>query len=119
MKQAESEKLFEQWLLKGKFVKNGFTYTAGINTDSAIKALIPDDYKMTGFIYELPSKLTLSNADLDDDYHEGFTIGKGKTLYWMLIWHKSGHCTVFSREGVKPRWINGDTIITVHFKQQL
>lgn len=77
---------------------------------------IPESKKRTGKIYELPSELTGTNADLDSDIHEGFTIGKGKVLYWMLIWHKSGNCTVFSRKNASPRYLKGDTEITVHFK---
>lgn len=116
MTQVESESLFNQWLRNGRFVINGITYRDGINNHSAIKAMIPTNKKMTGKVCYLSSDLTLTNADLDEDFHDGFTIGKGKTLYWMLIWHKSGHCTVYSRENASPRWINGDTIITVHFK---
>ncbi len=60
-------------------------------------------------------------SDLDSRYHEGFTIGGGKTMYWMMIWHsRSGHVTVFScGQGGQPkrRWIPGDTEITIHFKK--
>lgn len=118
MEQKESEQLFDQWMRKSKFTKDGITYTPGINDEPAIRAMIPDNHKMVGKVCFLSSNLTLTNADLDPHYHEGFTIGKGKALYWMLIWHKSGHCTVFSREGTKARWIDGDTEITVHFKKQ-
>ena len=80
---------------------------------------IPDSKKVTGKICFI-GDLTLTNCDLDSDIHEGFTIGKGKTMYWMMIWHKSGHVTVFNRDGtnliLKKRWISGDTEITVHFK---
>lgn len=116
MKQSESERLFQQWLTKGTFVKNGFTYSVGINENSAVKAMIPDNKKMVGLVCFLSSQLTLTNADLDADFHEGFTIGKGKTLYWMILWHKSGHCTVYSRDKASPRYISGDSTITVHFK---
>jgi hypothetical protein len=76
---------------------------------------IPESKKTTGKICFI-GDLTGTNADLDDDIHEGFTIGKGKTLYWMMIWHKSGHVTVYSKDNATPRWISGDTIITIHFK---
>ena len=56
-------------------------------------------------------------SDMDVDIHEGFTIGKGKTLYWMMIWHaKSGHVTVVNIDATYKRWIYGDTEITIHFK---
>jgi hypothetical protein len=58
-------------------------------------------------------------SDMDSDVHKGFTIGKGKRLYWMMIWHNSGHVTVFTADGgenMKRRWISGDTIITIHWK---
>jgi hypothetical protein len=79
--------------------------------------VIPVNKKMTGKICFLSSELTLTNADLDADIHEGFTIGKGKTFYWMMIWHSSGNVTVFNRDGeLRRRWISGDTEVTVHFK---
>jgi hypothetical protein len=56
-------------------------------------------------------------GDLDSDYHKGFTIGKnGKTLYWEMIWHGSGHVTVFKGIGDAGRWISGDTEIIIHWK---
>ena len=80
---------------------------------------IPESKIATGKICHI-TDLTGINADLDYDIHNGFTIGKGKKLYWMMIWHKSGHVTVFRAEDSgKPdygRWIDGDTEITVHFK---
>ena len=84
------------------------------------KIQIPVSKKVTGRICFISSDLTLTNADLDSEIHKGFTIGKGKTMYWMMIWHKSGHVTVFSirEDNTQPRrrWISGDTEITVHFK---
>lgn len=57
------------------------------------------------------------NADLDSDLHEGFTIGKGKILYWCFVWHSTGNVTCHPKKhGGYPRWITGDTIITVHWK---
>lgn len=55
-------------------------------------------------------------GDLDNDWHKGFTIWKGKVLYWMMIWHQSGHVTVYSSGETSPRWIDGDTLITIHWK---
>lgn len=116
MTQAESEKLFDRWLRKSEFVHNGMTYKVGINDVSALKVMIPDDKKMTGQICFLPSELTLTNRDLDSNFHKGFTVGKGKTFYWLMIWHSSGNVTVYPRDdGKRGRWISGDTIVTVHF----
>ncbi len=59
-------------------------------------------------------------SDMDDYVHLGFTIGKGKTLYWMIVWHSSGHCTVYryddEGDGLVKKWISGDTEITIHWK---
>lgn len=55
-------------------------------------------------------------SDMDADIHKGFTIGKGRTLYFMMIWHKSGHVTVFNKKASYGRWIAGDTEITIHWK---
>ncbi len=55
-------------------------------------------------------------SDLDANIHKGFTIGKGRTLYWMMIWHKSGHVTVVNAEATYKRWLPGDTEITIHWK---
>ena len=80
---------------------------------------IPDSKKVTGKICFI-GDLTLTNADLDAEIHKGFTIGRGKTMYWMMIWHGSGNVTVFTtgntNEEIRRRWISGDTMITVHFK---
>lgn len=114
--QYDAEKLFDEWLRLGKFTKNGLTYTRGVNEDSAIKAMIPDNRKMVGAICYLPSQLTLTNTDLDSDYHKGFTINSGKIMYWYLVWYSTGHCRVYDRDGKKPRYVKGDTIITIHFK---
>lgn len=77
---------------------------------------IPDSKKVVGKICHI-TDLTLTNCDLDSDIHEGFTIGKGKTLYWMMIWHaSSGNVTVFSKETCASRYLSGDAEITVHFK---
>jgi hypothetical protein len=54
-------------------------------------------------------------SDLDYDTHKGFTIGKGKKLYWLITWHSSGNCTVYDLENRK-RWLSGDQEITIHFK---
>lgn len=80
---------------------------------------IPDSKKMTGKICFI-GYLTLTNSDLDSDIHKGFTIGNGKTIYWMMLWSKSGNVTVFSHDKndhsqPRRRWISGDTEITVHF----
>lgn len=81
---------------------------------------IPLSKKRTGKICFIADELTGTNADLDDDIHEGFTIGKGKTIYWYMIWHSSGNVTVYNKHSdsiyLKRRWISGDTEITVHFK---
>jgi len=81
---------------------------------------IPKSKKVSGKICFISSDLTLINADLDSDIHKGFTIGNGRQLYWMMIWHSSGNVTVYSinedYSQPKRRWISGDTEITVHFK---
>lgn len=55
-------------------------------------------------------------SDMDAEIHKGFTIGKGKTMYWMMIWHGSGNVTVFNEKATYGRWIAGDTEITIHWK---
>lgn len=57
-------------------------------------------------------------CDLESNLHNGFTIGKGKQLYWMMIWHPSGNVSVFTADDgpLRKRWISGDTEITIHFK---
>lgn len=78
----------------------------------------PESKKTTGKICFI-GDLTLTNRDLDSEIHKGFTIGKGKRLYWMMIWHKSGNVTVYPIDmklHASGRWLPGDTEITVHFK---
>jgi hypothetical protein len=115
--QKEAELLFEEWQRKGQFKYRGSLYKVGINDHSALQAMVPENLKMTGAVCRVPSQLTLTNQDMDSSIHDGFTIGRGKTFYWMMTWHKSGHATVYPKEGDKSgRWINGDTNVTVHFK---
>lgn len=54
-------------------------------------------------------------ADLDADIHKGFTIGKGKALYFMMIWHGSGNVTVYNNTATYGKWISGDAEITIHW----
>lgn len=56
------------------------------------------------------------NRDLNPNIHKGFTIGKGKTLYFSMIWHKSGHVTVYPINGNRGRYIDGGSEITIHWK---
>lgn len=79
--------------------------------------IIPADKKITCKICYLTSKS--GTGDMDANIHSGFTIGKGKTLYWLIRWHKSGHCTVYKKDeskGLIKRHLSGDSIITIHFK---
>ncbi len=79
---------------------------------------IPDSKKATGKICFI-GDLTHTNTDLNEKIHKGFTIGKGKTLYWMMVCNSNGNFTVYSSEGSgqpKRRWLSGNTEITVHFK---
>lgn len=55
--------------------------------------------------------------DLDSDWAEGFTVGRGKIMYWYFIWHSTGNATVYTPEmPPKSRFISGDQLITIHFK---
>ncbi len=58
------------------------------------------------------------HVDLDGRIHKGFTIGNGKVLYFMYIWHKSGNATVYPINGnsINGRYVRGDVPITIHFK---
>jgi len=86
-----------------------------------LKDFTPPDSKTTTGKICLIGDLTLTNRDLEEEIHKGFTIGKGKKLYWMMIFHSTGYgVSVYSIEPKnaqpKRRWINCDTEITVHFK---
>ncbi len=80
---------------------------------------IPEFKKNTGKICFI-GDLTGTNSDLDGEIHHGFTIGKGKTMYWYMIWHsKSGNVTVYGDKdggGMRRRYLSGDQEITIHFK---
>lgn len=61
----------------------------------------------------------IGNRDLDSAIHKGFTIGRGKTLYFMMTWHNSGHATVYREHpegGLVRRYVDGGSMITIHFK---
>lgn len=56
--------------------------------------------------------------DLDCDWAYGFTVGRGKIMYWYFIWHSSGNATVYTPEiPARKRFISGDQMITIHFKE--
>lgn len=78
---------------------------------------IPISKKNTGKISFI-TDLTATNSDMDSNIHKGFTIGKGKTLYWYITWCKSGNAMVYREtdEGLVKRYVSGDQEITVHFK---
>lgn len=59
---------------------------------------------------------TGNNGDLNDELHKGFTIGKGRAMYWMMLWHKSGNVSVFGMHNDSRRYLSGDQEITIHFK---
>lgn len=83
----------------------------------------PPENKTTCKIYELGDKTGYVDqnngvqypSDMDADIHKGFTIGKGRTLYFMMIWHSSGNVTVVDIKASYKRWISGDTEITIHW----
>ncbi len=57
------------------------------------------------------------HRDLDSNVHKGFTIGNGKVMHFMYIWHRSGNATVYSINGGESgRYVKGDVDITIHFK---
>lgn len=55
-------------------------------------------------------------SDMDSNVHSGFTIGRGKTLYWEICWTNSGNAIVYSDLSQYGRWISGDAEITIHWK---
>lgn len=58
--------------------------------------------------------------ELDPEWAEGFTVGNGKILYWYFIWHSTGNCTIYTNEfPARKRFINGETLITIHFKKHI
>jgi hypothetical protein len=63
----------------------------------------------------------IDNKDLDGDLHLGFKLispkGKeGRQMYWSIIWHQSGHATIYSLDFTARRWVNGDSIIAIYCK---
>jgi len=84
---------------------------------SSIEFKVPETKKWTGQICHLSDNTGAKYShDLDSYIHSGYTIGKGKQLYWEIIWHTSGHCTVYPINGKRGRYIKGDQIVTLHFK---
>lgn len=63
---------------------------------------------------------TGNGSDMDPRIHDGFSVGKGKKLYWYIVWSKTGMATVYAdgRPSGKftRRTLHPDTEITIHFK---
>jgi hypothetical protein len=57
-------------------------------------------------------------SDLDPEIHEGFTVGKGKTMYWYYVWSGRGNAYIYRLDGSElvRRWVPGDVEVTIHFK---
>lgn len=81
--------------------------------------VIPKDKKATGKLHDI-CILNGTDSDMDSDIHKGFTVGKGKVMYWYIIFHEKGYgASIYHHEDGKPlvrRWVPSDTEITVHFK---
>lgn len=58
----------------------------------------------------------IGNADLVPEKHLGFTVGRGKVMYFLMIWHSSGNVTVFPVDDKKhyPRFLTGLETIHIH-----
>ena len=62
----------------------------------------------------------IDNKDLDSNLHIGFKLiqpngNEGRQMYWSIIWHSSGHATIYSLD-YKRRWVNGDSMIVIYCK---
>lgn len=104
-----------RWVRDGQFHHKGLLYKKGVNANSAWNLL---NNLMRGKTITVPIsgyQDYIGGHDLDRDIHKGFTIAPhGKAMYFMMIWHKSGHVTVYGNEG-GSRYIDGDSIITIHW----
>lgn len=59
----------------------------------------------------------IGNCDLDSHQHKGFTVGKGKVMYWYIVWHPSCNASIYTSEReIRRRYVRGDIEITIHFK---
>ncbi len=113
------QELLIDWTLKGKFTYNGITYTKDYKTYESETA-------GTKILRELMKGQTLTvplagyqdyteNRDLNSEYHIGFTLKNGRTMYWYMIWHNSGNCTI-ANDNASKRWVDGNSEITIHWK---
>jgi len=111
--------LVREWIEKGKFIHNGYTFRRGINDHSAAE--------------ELSKIVVLRITDLASWFDElmcvsmggkgiparGFTIGHGKALYWYITPMPSGlyRCMRHFDNGEigAPRKINPTQIVTVRY----
>jgi hypothetical protein len=117
-------KLREQWTYDREFVYEGKLYRRDedyVPASILLNRLEPEyEYNPTRrdpircHLYNHQD--FIGNRDLDWNFHKGFTIGKGKQLYWSLTWHRTGNATVYPINERSGRWVSGDVEITIHFK---
>jgi hypothetical protein len=98
------------------------TYTRGINEDSACKLLSElTTFSMTFLAEHFDELMCVPMSSTGGIPAEGFTIGRGKALYWYITpMPRSGtyRCirTFENGEIGSPRSIDPDKLITIHYK---
>lgn len=113
--------LARTWIEKGKFVYNGLTYTRGINEHSACKILSElATLRITDLAFHFDDLMCVSMG-AGGIPAKGFTIGRGKAIYWYVTpMARSGTYRCMRQydngEIGAPRSISPTQIVTVQYQ---
>jgi hypothetical protein len=112
----EKIEIAKSWIYSGKFTHKGLTYIRGVNTYSTCQLL---SEIMTMPMYDLAHNFhDLMTTDLGQagTPAKGFTIGKGKVLYWYVTpFPNSGLYRCLSSNLQQMRRIEPTKLITIHY----
>ena len=117
---CKSADLAHQWIVHGRFTHKGLTWRRGINENGAIAVLesLFKDIRVTylAHVFDTVMCPPLGSGGIPA---KGFTIGKGKELYWHITPMPSGlyKCYRHLEDGHlgHPRYIEPTKLVSVHY----
>lgn len=118
----QKAKICHQWIVEGKFTYQGTTFIRGVNDSSACKVLSElATMRVDDLAFHFNDFMTPSFSEKGISA-KGFSIGKGRKLYWYISPWSGGsyRCLGYDPQMPStlgyPRFIQPHQIVTVHYK---